>query len=454
MTLSDDAVVDDLEQRAAVILSLLEHRESDRPLIIEFSGTPKAGKTTAIGVLSLFLRRNKIDTTHLIERASVSPIRVKGHLFNNTWVTCASLLGLLESLYKPDSHIFILDRGIFDGLVWNTWLLTTGKINEGEARQFAEFFSMPRWSNLIDLVCVMHCEPSTSLEREYAGQLTRKGGRIMDETVLRQLNEATEATIHRYGHLFKKIVRVDTTALPTRQGVINLTRATLQALNSFLDPNLCVVPKSQVPFVLPDEGFVHDPVLARHFIDLVHARRQFVKRSDGENDQNVYIPIPCAIIAFENSILFLKRKEHGHPLHDTYAIWAGGHISELDNEGTSLVETALRRELEEEVFIKDKYTLYPVGLVRTSDDERASRHIGIVFMAKLTTADVSLALDQKEFRETRGLSMSGRLVDTARVHEFYADMGNWSRYLVDRFWPSQIQRDLFRDGEMPRKPTD
>jgi hypothetical protein len=46
--------------------------------------------------------------------------------------------------------------------------------------------------------------------------------------------------------------------------------------------------------------------------------------------------------------------------------------------------------------------------------------------------------------------MSGWPVDVAKVHEYYAEMGGWSRYLVDCFWPSQIQRDLFRDGKSSR----
>jgi hypothetical protein len=38
----------DLEARAAQLKDLLEKRSADRPLIIEFSGAPKAGKTRSI----------------------------------------------------------------------------------------------------------------------------------------------------------------------------------------------------------------------------------------------------------------------------------------------------------------------------------------------------------------------------------------------------------------------
>ena len=33
--------------------------------------------------------------------------------------------------------------------------------------------------------------------------------------------------------------------------------------------------------------------------------------------------------------------------------------------------------------------------------------------------------------------MSGRLVPTDRLLEIYEDMGDWSKYIVDEFWPGQ-----------------
>jgi hypothetical protein len=44
-----------LESRAAQLRDLLEKRSAKRPLIIEFSGAPKAGKTRSISGLELFV---------------------------------------------------------------------------------------------------------------------------------------------------------------------------------------------------------------------------------------------------------------------------------------------------------------------------------------------------------------------------------------------------------------
>ena len=74
-------------------------------------------------------------------------------------------------------------------------------------------------------------------------------------------------------------------------------------------------------------------------------------------------------------------------------------------------------------------------LVRTNEDARASRHIGVVYNLTLRSGDVALAMNQKEFRSTRGNSMSGRLVSIEELSEFYPKMGDWSKSIVDALWP-------------------
>jgi hypothetical protein len=105
------ATIARLEKDAAKLRAQFDSGFAKRPLIIEFSGLPKAGKTRMISILELFLKRNGFKVDVFIERASIAPIRTKGHLNFNTWVSCASLQGMLEALSKPELDVFILDRG-------------------------------------------------------------------------------------------------------------------------------------------------------------------------------------------------------------------------------------------------------------------------------------------------------------------------------------------------------
>lgn len=431
------AIIQKLEGQAERLRTLLDKdtRGPKRPLIIEFSGSPKAGKTRCIHGLELFLKRNGFRAEVFTERASIAPIKSKGHLYFNIWVSCASLQGMLESLYR-ELDVFILDRGLFDALVWNQWLRITGKTTQEEADAVDGFFMMPQWTELVDLVIVMTCDPKVSLEREYSEQLTTRQGTIMAVDTLRQIQEATEATIHKSGSKFKRILKMDTTNTKTMQAVAQVTEQVLESLNVLLDECLCVLPASAIPS-LPAEGMVTDQATIQQFLDAVAGQRQFMPRSQAETNPNYYQPIPCAVVNYQDRILFLRRKKKGHPLHDTYAVWAGGHAVQSDDKGNDILVEALERELSEEIFIRGEYTLdpKPVGLVRTSEDARASRHIGVVYRLELKTEEVALAMNQREFRETRGNSMSGRLVEVNRIPEFYTAMGNWSKSIVDEFWP-------------------
>src|SRR5882757_1612703 len=274
-----------LEATAAKLRQLIETRGTKRPLIIEFSGAPKSGKTRSINVLELFLKRNGINVEVFTERASISPIKSKGHLNFNVWVSCAILQGMLEALYR-DIDVFILDRGIFDALVWNEWLETTGKISSEEAKQTAQFFTMERWTGLIDIVFVLTCDPAVSIEREYKDQLTSKRGTIMAEGTLNQFKQATDKTIETYGSKFKKIVAIDTTNTETRQGVAKITDEALGVLSEFLDERICVVPMAELNVSLPSSGFVSDRGVISAFIESVRQHGIFMPRFQAEENPN------------------------------------------------------------------------------------------------------------------------------------------------------------------------
>ncbi len=249
-------------------------------MIIEFSGSPKAGKTRCIHGLELFLKRNGFRAEVFTERASIAPIKSKGHLYFNIWVSCASLQGMLESLYR-ELDVFILDRGLFDALVWNQWLRTTGKITPEEADAVDRFFMMPQWTELVDLVIVMTCTPRVSLEREYSEQLTTRQGTIMAEDTLRQIQEATAETIRKSGSNFKRVLEMDTTNTKTMQTVAEATEKVLESLNVLLDESLCVLPADAMP-PLPAEGIVRDQRTIQKFLEAVASQRQFMPRSQAE----------------------------------------------------------------------------------------------------------------------------------------------------------------------------
>jgi predicted NUDIX family phosphoesterase len=194
---------------------------------------------------------------------------------------------------------------------------------------------------------------------------------------------------------------------------------------------------------------VSDAKAVSDFAEAVRSEKLFAPRSQAEKNPNYLQPIPCAVLRYQDKVLILKRNKPGHPLHNKYDIWAGGHVIESD-AGTDILLNTLHRELTEEVFIKEAFDppRGPVALIRTDEDARASRHIAVLYEITLKSEDVALALNQKEFRFTRGTSMSGRLVPINELAALYNEMGNWSKSIVNLFWKDQVPKS----DKQPRLP--
>lgn len=83
--------IEELEKLATEVLSLKKQMRQRRPIVIEFCGSPKAGKTSCINSLNIFLKRNGFKTAILNEQASFSPISDKHNPVFNVW-TCSSAI--------------------------------------------------------------------------------------------------------------------------------------------------------------------------------------------------------------------------------------------------------------------------------------------------------------------------------------------------------------------------
>lgn len=96
--------------------------------LIEFSGTPDAGKTTLIKSLDSELTKNGLSVINLGEAngESLPPQNLRGSLAYNEWVGENACNGILIALSKnPD--VILIDRGLLDFRFWNYFYKNTGK---------------------------------------------------------------------------------------------------------------------------------------------------------------------------------------------------------------------------------------------------------------------------------------------------------------------------------------
>lgn len=229
-------IIEELQKIAENVLSLKAERRQKHPIVIEFSGSPKAGKTSCINSLELFLKRNGFTVRIVQERASVCPVSNKQSPMFNLWTACTSLSGLIGTLEdkKNQVDVLILDRGVFDALCWFDWLVTSGKM-ENEQRLIAEsFLLMEDIVKTIDIVFSFCVEPDVSIEREYATLLTDKTGTIMNKKVLSEYSNSINRIIETKKKHFHSVFAIDTTNKNQDEVGKEVTEITLNTLKNLL----------------------------------------------------------------------------------------------------------------------------------------------------------------------------------------------------------------------------
>lgn len=206
---------EDLKRRATSLRERLASQEDrpDRPLFVEFSGTPKSGKSTCIDIVGHFFRRTGYRTLAPTEGASKrTPYYLKDDLTAfNVWSACYALTHILEASHHSDRfHLGILDRGIFDALAWFELLAADGAIPRDQASTIQDFLTIDKWRSVTDTVFLFTVDAATSIKRENAEKIIGDPGRAMNPEFLKRLNDAYESVHGRFVALFPRITRVDT----------------------------------------------------------------------------------------------------------------------------------------------------------------------------------------------------------------------------------------------------
>lgn len=206
---------DHLIQRAQAVSDRLCSADVERPVFVEFAGTPKSGKSSCIEIVRHFFRRSDIKVLAPAEGASRrTPYFLKDDLMAfNTWSASYALMHVLEGLHGADRyHLAILDRGLFDALAWFEMLAAEGEISQEDRDHVQSFLQIEQWRTSIDEVFLFRTDPKTSLEREHSDKLIEEHGQAMNPESLEKLNQAYDSVEQRFSASFSRFRRIDTSA--------------------------------------------------------------------------------------------------------------------------------------------------------------------------------------------------------------------------------------------------
>lgn len=444
-------LIKQLELLANEVLNLKVERNQRRPIIIEFCGSPKSGKSTTITSLNIFLKRNNFKTVVLTERASVCPVTRKTNPFFNIWTLTSAIAELIGYLAtgKDKYDIIIADRGMFDALCWFEWLNSNydghnSYLDDNTFQVLENFALIDLWTNIIDIVYVFKVPPETSIQREYANLLTEQRGSIMRESILESFNLAIDRTIIKHESHFRKIIQIDTSEQQNNQNQVgyNVTHSILTTLKDLLIERIGYF----------DVSIRNELATGINSIEILKGKLiKFGNRDVVEKE--VYIqPIPIAIITNKNrdKILVLKknkkRTSNSSPERNKLLVYLGGHLREedfLDKSLAKAITRGLHREIEEELNESVAINSSESFLIYSPTNYKSQRHLAICHIITLDLENTTFNPTPEEFIMKKGRSKSGRVYKIEELREEIKDMEDWSRIILKEKFQLKIDPKLF-----------
>ena len=445
-------IISDLQTLAETVHALKEQHRQKHPIVIELSGSPKAGKTSSINSLELFLKRNGFKVKVVQERASVCPVTDKQSPMFNVWTACMSLAGMLGTIEDKNNpvDVLILDRGIFDALCWFEWLYSYGKMDMELKDSVESFLLQKDFVKSIDIVFAFRTTPDKSIEREYANLLTDKPGSIMNLKVLQTYLDAIEKTYCDKEDKFQKVFVIDTTEKTQDEVGKDVTEKTLNRLRDVLMERIGFFRKTdEFMEVLSQKKFFSYNELKQLF----DANQiEFDYREDVENQDSFLQPIPIAVITNpQNRILVVKKSNIPNsdksPEKDRVLPYVGGHTRREDvipgkkETFLDICKTTLKREIQEEIGISVSLDNSVPDVIYTPTVEKSKKHMAVCFRVTVEE-DTKLRLDAEELVQKKGVSKSGRFLSIDELLK--EDLEDWGNLILKKYFKI-AQLSLFSD---------
>jgi thymidylate kinase len=448
-------IIAKLQEHAKEVLELKKLYRQKRPIVIEFCGSPKAGKTSCINSLEFFLKRNgfKVEIVH--ERASTCPVYNKKSPMFNIWTVCASIMGMLSVLEKKEAvcDVLILDRGIFDAFCWFDWLTAKKKMEDRQRKSIESFLTMDLIINRIDIVFVFTASPNISIEREYAHLLTDKPGTIMNKRSLAEYLSSIKRIYENKKYLFHKVIRINTSNKDQNDVSKEVTEKTLNELKTMLMECIGYITPSPIILdkIIKKRIFsINETLFQNYFGNISFEQRKIV-----ENNAEWLQPIPIIVItnSEHTKVLAVKKGRKtvspNSPERDKLLLYVGGHTRAEDSTDKnikdllSICRYTLRREVGEElgeaVAIDD---IMPI-IIYTPDTQKSKQHIGICFLYETDIDDLKLQIDKNELTLNRGTSKSGQFHDVKMLfHDNEEDFESWSIEIAKYCFGINTQRNM------------
>jgi thymidylate kinase len=206
-----------LHQKKEFLRTIDLSQQRGKPIVIEFSGTPRSGKTIPLTHLYEFFKKTGLQVTLLEEPAGKinSQIKqqeelVKMNLFEYNKLTFElARNALVKELNERSSDVILMDRGMYDSLIWLNLFFKKGLISEKEYKETINF-RIKKAKGLVDFIFVCYANWLKAMQRDYFNSISIEPRRIINEENLTDYNNALEECETIFRDNIKRLVFFDT----------------------------------------------------------------------------------------------------------------------------------------------------------------------------------------------------------------------------------------------------
>ncbi len=225
-----------LHARKVEIQRLKELSSLSKPFVIEFSGTPRTGKTTTINNLYDFFKKGGFKVT-LIEEFTTSkyykevflPQYKSTSMLELNMAIIKEVTKQLESAIKLETDIILIDRSINDRQIWNYRRYLRKDIDEKTYLEAKEKYS--KISNkLIDFLVITYADAIVSLKRDYNSSLALEKRTFLNTENINEYNNSLNALQELFNNSVKNFILLDTSYMNMNDVSIDIAEKIMIAM--------------------------------------------------------------------------------------------------------------------------------------------------------------------------------------------------------------------------------
>lgn len=210
---------------------------SQKPFVIEFTGTPRTGKTTTISNLYDFFKKGGFSVSVIEEFTTSSYYKETFQKKYGNLSKGEIHLAVMERVYNQlmealemEKDIILIDRSINDRQIWNYRCYQKGYLSESQYNEYKSLYGHIS-HEFIDFLVITYANALTAVKRDYVKSLALEERRFINEqnieeynNCLRKLRTFLETTTQNFLFLDTDYMSINDTPIEVASQVLPLIR--------------------------------------------------------------------------------------------------------------------------------------------------------------------------------------------------------------------------------------